>query len=258
MADQLVGGGPGGINGLAHYHVQAHAETYRAAVPGGAATHVGDLLGHGGRRLAPGQVSVHVLGRQFVGGRRGTAEVQRRIGLLYRREEVLRAFDLEVLALEADGLALQQAAPDSEEFVGRLVALVMREEHAIGGQLRGIAAGHDVEQQTAVAGLVQAGGLACRGSGVAERGAQCHQQLDALGHRHQAGCGHPGVQAAGAGGNQQAVVAELVGGYGDLAHVGVGRRAAAGRVAQVAGVAGSRQEPEDIQTHDVFLVAIVG
>ncbi len=43
VADQLIGGGPGSFIGLAHDHVQAHAETHRTTMLGGAGAHVGDL-----------------------------------------------------------------------------------------------------------------------------------------------------------------------------------------------------------------------
>ena len=48
---------------------------------------------HRGRRLAPGQVDVDLLGGQLVRGVRRAAEVQRRIGSLHRRVQQLGALD---------------------------------------------------------------------------------------------------------------------------------------------------------------------
>src|SRR5690606_41928538 len=69
---------------------RSHPEAHGPAMLGGAGAHVGDLLGHRGRRLAPGQVGVDVLGGQVMGGCRGTTKIQRRVGLLHRWEEVDR------------------------------------------------------------------------------------------------------------------------------------------------------------------------
>ncbi len=201
VADQFIGGGPGLGVCFTHDDVQAHAEAHLAPVHGGAGAHIGDLFGDRRRWLSPGQVGIYVFGREFVRGGRRTAKVQRRVGALYRFEEVARALDLEVLAFKVDPLALEQAADDLQVFIGCFIALVMGKEHTIGGQLHGITAGHHIEQQPPVAGLIQRRDLTRRRRGVAQRGAQRHQQLDALGHRHQAGGRDPWVQATGAGGD---------------------------------------------------------
>jgi len=154
-----------------------------------------------------------------------------------------------MLALEVDALAGEQIAPDGQEFVRGLVTFVMAQEHPVRGELGRIAAGHDIQQQASIQCLVERRGLARRRGGTAQRGAQGHQQLDPLGHRNQAGGRHPGVEATAAGRDQQAVVAEFVGGHRDPAQVGVGGGAAERRPTQVAGVAGARQEPEDVRSH---------
>ena len=213
---------------------------------GSALAHVGNFLGHGGGRLAPGEVGINVLGRQLVRRLRGTTEVQRRVRLLHRREEVAPLLDLEVLACKVHRLARKQAAPDGQKLIGVGVALIVRQVDAIGGQLGGIAAGHDVEQQAPFQRLIERGGLARAGHRCAQRGAQRHQQLDALGDGRQAGRRHPGVEAGAAGGNEQAVVAQAFCGDGNLPHVFVGGGAAKVRGAQVAGVTRGGQEPEDV------------
>jgi hypothetical protein len=102
VADEFIGGAPGFLVRLAHDHVQADAEFHRAAVFCGARADVGQLLGHGRRRLAPGQVHVHLLGRQFVRRFRRAAEVQRRIRLLHGGYSVRAPFTGQVLALEIE------------------------------------------------------------------------------------------------------------------------------------------------------------
>jgi hypothetical protein len=65
-----------------------------SALSGGFGAHLGDLLGNGGRWLAPGQVQLDLLGRQVLRGFGGAAEIQRRTRLLDRRIEQLGALHL--------------------------------------------------------------------------------------------------------------------------------------------------------------------
>ncbi len=60
-----------------------------------------------------------------------------------------------MLALVGDGLACHQAAPDVQKFVGHLVALVVIEKQAVAMKLDGIAAGDDIDQQTAVGDAIE-------------------------------------------------------------------------------------------------------
>ena len=147
------GGAPGLVLGLAHDHVQADAEPHRAALARGALAHVGDLLRHFGRRLAPGEVGVDLLGRQFVRRGRRAAEPHRRIRLLHRREQQLRALHAQVLAVEVEALAVVAArddlAPDADELGRLLVARGMVEEDAVAFELGLVAAGHQVHQHAA-------------------------------------------------------------------------------------------------------------
>ena len=123
----------------------------------------------------------------------------------------------------------------------------MVEEDAVGGQLGRVAAGHHVQQQPPAQRLVERGSLARGGHRRAQRGAQRHQQLDALCDGRQARGRHPGVKAGAAGGNEQAVVAQVFGGDGDLAHVRVGGRTTEVRGAEVACIARCGQEPENLR-----------
>ena len=110
-----------------------------------------DLLGDLRRRLAPGQVLVDRLGRHVDAGLRRAAEIERRMRLLHRREQQPPVLDADVLAVEVDRLAGEQRAVDAEELVRDLVALVMRQEDAVALVLDRVAAGHDVDQQPALA-----------------------------------------------------------------------------------------------------------
>ena len=69
----------------------------------------------------------------------------------------LRVLDLEVLAVQVDGLALPQPPHDLQELAGAAVAGVLVEEVAVGALLVALAAGDDVEQQPP-AGLPLEGG----------------------------------------------------------------------------------------------------
>ncbi len=119
-ADQVLGGGPGGILGLAHDHVQADAELDRAAMLRGAGAHIGHLLRHVRRRLAPGQVGIDLLARQLVRGLGRPAEVHRRMRALHRRVQHPGALHGQVLAAEVDLPAVmaggQHVAPDADEL----------------------------------------------------------------------------------------------------------------------------------------------
>ncbi len=55
-----------------------------------------------------------------------------------------------ILAFVAEGIALHDLAPDRQELVGDRIALVMRQECPIPGQLHRVAARDDVQQQAAI------------------------------------------------------------------------------------------------------------
>ncbi|GIF38258.1 hypothetical protein Axi01nite_25690 [Actinoplanes xinjiangensis] len=74
VAQQSFGLGPGGFGGVPGDHVQADAEPHRRVQR----ADPGQLPGHLGGRLAPGQVDVGVLGGDRAGGFRRATEVDRR------------------------------------------------------------------------------------------------------------------------------------------------------------------------------------
>ena len=245
--NQPLGLGPGLCLGLAHDGVQADAKADRAAVLGSPCPHIGDLFGDRRRRLAPCQIGIDMLAGQFMRGRRGAPEIQRRMRLLRAGVEILCPLDPDMLAGEIHRLAGHQPLPDRQELVGILIAAIMAEKRAIRRQLARIAARHHIQQQAPVQHLIQRCGLPRRRRRPAQRGAQRHQQFQpprGMGHRR---CRDPGVKAAGAGRDQHPVIAQPVGGGGDVAQIVDVRRAAEIRGAQIAGVARGGQEPEDVR-----------
>ena len=118
----------------------------------------GELLGDLRRRLAPGQVLVGAPGGELDAGIGRAAEIERRPRRLHRRKAEPRADRLDVLAVERRLALRQQRLEDGEEFLGMGVALVMRQEDAIAGELRRVAADHDIEQQAAVRQAVEGRG----------------------------------------------------------------------------------------------------
>ena len=93
-ADQLVGGAPGLVLGLAHDHVQADAEaTACGRACAARCAHVGDLLRDLRRRLAPGQVGVDLLGRDLVPASDEPPKYSGGYGCLHRRIQQLAALD---------------------------------------------------------------------------------------------------------------------------------------------------------------------
>uniref|UniRef100_A0A7S3XRX8 Uncharacterized protein n=1 Tax=Heterosigma akashiwo TaxID=2829 RepID=A0A7S3XRX8_HETAK len=250
LGQQLARGAPGLVLGLAHDDMQPDAVAQRAPVCGGALAHVGQLLGHLLGRLAPGQIGVHLRRRQLVGRRRGAAEEHRRIGAVDRRIQDLAGLDAQMLAFEVEGLAVvragQQLAPDPDELGGLLVACRVVEELAVAGQLFGIAAGDQVDQQPTARQPVQRGGHAGALRRRHQAGAQRDEEFQLACRVDQAGRNHPGVFAAAAGGQQHALVAQAVGGDRDLLEVGMVGHARAARAAEVAAVAVGGNEPEDL------------
>ncbi len=124
--------------------VQADAETQFAALLLAERPDPLDLLPHGGRRLAPGQVDVGVPGRHRAGGLRAAAEVQRR----HRggRERQRGLFDVDVLTLVRDGLTGPQPADHVEELVAARIPRVLVQVVAEGALFVRLAADDDVEQ----------------------------------------------------------------------------------------------------------------
>ncbi len=66
MGDQTVGGLPRLFSGFAHNHMQADPEAHLTTVSRGFSAHLFDLLFDQLRRLAPGEIEIHLLGGQIL------------------------------------------------------------------------------------------------------------------------------------------------------------------------------------------------
>jgi hypothetical protein len=108
MLDQGIGLAPGVGRALAHDDMETDAEAELAAARGCQLAHFLDLGPDIGRRLAPGQIDIDMVGRDLLARAGGAAEIEWGVGRLPRRVEQLAAFDSEMLALVIDGLALNQ------------------------------------------------------------------------------------------------------------------------------------------------------
>ena len=75
--------------------------------------------------------------------------------LLQRWIDDLCTLDMNVFALEGQGLAGHHSAPDMQEFGGHLIALIMGQKNAIALGLFGIASCHYIDQQASVGEAVE-------------------------------------------------------------------------------------------------------
>ncbi|GDY57808.1 hypothetical protein SVIO_084310 [Streptomyces violaceusniger] len=214
--------GPRLLGGVAGDDVQPDAEADRTALFGGEGADPGDLLGHLGGRLAPGEVDIGVAGGDLTGGGGGAAEVD--LGDRVGEPGQLGALDVEVFPGVIDGLAVPQVADDAQELAGAGVAGLLVEEVAEGALLLALAAGDHVEHQPP-AGLPLVGGGHLGGEGGREEaGAEGHQELQPLGVLADHRGGQPGVLAPGTGRGERTGEAEVFGGAGDLGEIADGRR----------------------------------
>ena len=203
----------------------------------------GDLM-HG---LAPGQVFIHLLGRQILAGIGRAAEIERRNRLLHRQYVQPAALYAVVFAVEVYRLAGQQPAPDGQELAGLGVAFVMRSEDAVAGQLDRIAADYNVKQQPAVAQPVKRCRLARREGRRDDAGPQRHEIFQPLRMGRQSGRCDPGILAVLAGRQQDAGKAEPVDSLGDLLEIAELRRPFLLVRTEIGAVAMGRYEPEEVE-----------
>ena len=253
--EQAVGLGPRLLGGVAGDGVHPDAEADLAALVGGELADPLDLLGDGGRRLAPGEVDVGVLGgdlaRPPATSRRSRSRGPGRGSAAARASSTWRCSPWKSTVSPA-----HSAADDRQELVAPRVAGVLVQEVAVRPLLVALAAGDDVEQQPA-AGQVLEGAGHLRGQrrrGQARAGTRPGTSaaprrwlsiaVDSQASSHQAPVGR-----------QRGLEAELLGAAGDLAEVGhaagrpdgagVDAVAAADDLAAVAAVGG--QEPVELQ-----------
>ena len=259
VLDQLIRRLPGFRIGFAHDHMQANAERELSSPRGRGGFHPVDLLCDLRRRLAPGQVLVDGVDRNVDAGIRRSAEIERRPRRLHRLEQQAAVLDVNMLALDIDGLARQKVAVDIEELARHLVALVMRQEDAIALVLDGITAGDDIDQQTSIRHPVERRGHAGGDARRLQPGPHSHEIPQPLGPWRNGRSHHPGILAASPRGEQHAEIAELIGSLRDLAQVVEVHLASARGGAEITAVTMRRQEPENVgvglRAHDPDLRA---
>ena len=73
---------------------------------------------------------------------------------LHGLEAKLRPLHLDVIAIEIDLLAGHQAIEHGQEFRRMRVTLVMRQKDTVSREFCGVAAGHDIDDETAIADSV--------------------------------------------------------------------------------------------------------
>jgi hypothetical protein len=112
FGDKRVSRSPGFLRRFTDDYMQSDAMRECASISGRCSLSERKLLGNGGGRLAPGQVDVNMLGRDFTAGRGRPAEIERRIRGLEQRIQKLAPFDLKVGVRLGHFLALHQLAPD--------------------------------------------------------------------------------------------------------------------------------------------------
>ena len=119
---------------------------------------LGDLLRDLCGRLAPGEIAIDMFGCDVDSGIRRAAEIERGVRLLDGREVDLG--DTQVFTDPGCLASRKHLAPDAEEVVGDLVALIVRDEDAIGSGFRGIAASDNVDEEPAIGEPIEGGGHA--------------------------------------------------------------------------------------------------
>src|SRR3984957_2207555 len=113
-------------------------------------------------------------------------------------------------------LALHEVAPDGQELVGDLVTFVMIEKNAVALEFDRIAAGDDVDEQSSVRQAIKRGRRA-RGKGrLCKTWSHRDEETQSAGEGDHCGGDNPRVFARPARGKQHAVIAEFIGGSGDL------------------------------------------
>jgi hypothetical protein len=116
----------------------------------------------------------------------------------------------------SDLLPLHELTPDRQELVGDLVTFVVIEKDAVALEFGRIAAGDDVDEQSSVRQAVKRGRRAGGKGRLCKTRPHRDQETQPAGEGDHRGGDNPRVFARPARGKQHAVIAELVGGPGNL------------------------------------------
>ena len=118
---------------------------------------------------------------------------------------------------------------------------------AVAGEIGRIGAGDDIEQRTSAGNAVERRGMAGKHRRCAAVRTQRHQEAQALREWRKGGGGDPGILAALAGRQEDALEAEPVGGLGDLTHIAERAGTLALVAAEIGAIAMGRQIPIDVE-----------
>ena len=124
----------------------------------------------------------------------------------------------QVAAGEVDA-AVEETAPDGEEFISLVVAFVVVQQQAVAGEFVRQSAGDDVQQQATVANAVECGRLPCGECGRQDAWPQGEQELQGLRRGRERGTERPTVEAVVSCRQQNAAEAKSIGCSCDLAQV---------------------------------------
>ncbi len=138
---------------------------------------------------------------------------------LQRLEQQPPVLDADVLAGEIHRLAGKQRLVDRQEFMGDVIALVMRQKHAVALVLDRIAAGDDVDQKPPIGNPVERRRHPRRDGRREEARADGDEIAKLLGQRRQGRGDHPAVFAGASRRQEDAEIAEVVGSLRDLPQI---------------------------------------
>ncbi|MNP19045.1 hypothetical protein D3C76_1115550 [compost metagenome] len=156
LFEHFGGALPGGFLGVRDDRPERHREARRAMLRGSGSAYPLDMPGHGRQRLAPEHVGIGVPGRDFDGGVRRAAEIDRDMRLPLRPHGRRRALEAVETPVEIHRIGGGPDRPQrAQVFIGACIALVMVEVVAVAPQVLVIATADHVQGQSAIAELVE-------------------------------------------------------------------------------------------------------
>ena len=210
-----------------------------------------DTLGNPVERLTPKQLHVSLFGRNFFRGGRCTAEVQLRMTAFVNAEGARlqrRVFDGEVLAVVGDVLFAPEPTDQLQEFASPLVpARLVEIDVAVGAHIVGT--GNHVDQQPAVAELIEGGGGAGEKRGMPVAGADRDQRRERGGSCRDRRRDRERVSPPPPGADQRTAPAVLLGALRELGRILQAAPTVDGVVAPMPGQHSIRDVPKIFAAH---------
>ncbi len=166
--------------------------------------------------------------------------------VLERPEEQLAGLHLQMLASIIHGLTAQELGVNFEKFAREVVSIGVGEKQTVAFILDRVAAGDDVDHQTALRHPVESRRHARRHCRRLQPRPHRDEKAQALGLRRKRRGDDPGIFAAFPGGQERTVIAKRVGGLGDLPEIGEIDGAAAQARSEVTSISVGWDEPENV------------